>query len=1147
MMDDAAQVQQLELLCQAFYGGGSKSEQNEAHQVLLPLASNPANVPRLQIILAKSNNLQALLFATAGLTNLFTKHWSQIPDPLKQDTRHFVLNYLYQRGADLLHNAPEILGHFVRLLCRVVKLSWLESVSNQKIVEQVNQFLTASTAHWVVGLSIYTELTQEMQPQMGRQMARLRRTAFSFRDTALLDIFKVAVQTLQQFHSGAIRVPNQQEEAQLLKQVLQLTHNCLSFDFLGTVPDDATDEQTTVMLPQSWTMLKDESFPKTLFELYELCWTSREGLLATTASASLGAAEENAGGGNGGAEMAGEAGAPSGAFPVHTPPQLRVDCAQLCLASLVLVAALRRSFFSRDQERADCLSQLILGTSRIIDKNLGLHNDMCYHEFCRLLGKINAANQLSELCTSKAFADWTAKLFHFTMASLEDWARLPNSKHYLLGVWAHMVSPLLFFRNTVPRQLDVYIQRITTAFIVSRMQLAEAVASQPDDLDLENPLHNEVLRAEQLDVLTQLGRCRYGETATKVLELFHETRAAAEQKAISREVFQQKITWLVYIVGALIGGHWTGRVPMASADDDGQGPSHVVNAELAKLVFKLMDETNKFTDTPESLELGYLYFLEQFRKVYIGEHAKQVVNMQSPDRFAAVLGASNDDEVLGLLVTKIGFNLQQRADMEDVIKRTLSLFHELASGMNIVHCTDRSPHLIISGRLLLNNSTANYLLQHHRNEEFKFLHVRGYGKYRTTYYFTLAKLLFLRIGSSGQGRGTASEQFETFMTPLSAVFDQLWQRTADGTNIQELANPQCREPLIGLVRDLRGICMACNTTESYSTMFSWLINHPKQPGKSRIHLFTWAAGIWWEDPEVVIPLLKFTAEFVHNRSQRISFDQASANGILLFKEVSSILVSYGKRILEKQDFRDMYKEKYKALAVALEMFSHALNGNYVNFGVFDVYGDGTLNDSLKLSLSMCLAIPDEDLQAYIRSLKAYYSFLDLATKNFMPQVLELSPPMLAQLMRAVEEGLCSFEPGVAMQCCSTIDNFVTFFYQHLNSPDAEGQAVRVFLESQPQSLKRILQLMFQLVITGEFTSVWSMSRPLLGLILLQEQEFLTIKQQLLEQQSKEKKSKLEGFFGDLMSDVDSSLENKNKDQFTRNLYQFSSHVRQCLA
>lgn len=98
-----------------------------------------------------------------------------------------------------------------------------------------------------------------------------------------------------------------------------------------------------------------------------------------------------------------------------------------------------------------------------------------------------------------------------------------------------------------------------------------AVVFREDDLDLENPLHNEVLRAEQLEVLTQLGRCRYGETAAKVLALFHETRSAAEQKQISREVFQEKITWLVYIVGALIGGHWTGRVPMACGEGKREG------------------------------------------------------------------------------------------------------------------------------------------------------------------------------------------------------------------------------------------------------------------------------------------------------------------------------------------------------------------------------------------------------------------------------------------------------------------------------------------------------------------------------------------------------------------------------------------------
>jgi hypothetical protein len=44
-------------------------------------------------------------------------------------------------------------------------------------------------------------------------------------------------------------------------------------------------------------------------------------------------------------------------------------------------------------------------------------------------------------------------------------------------------------------------------------------------------------------------------------------------------------------------------------------------------------------------------------------------------------------------------------------------------------------------------------------------------------------------------------------------------------------------------------------------------------------------------PAVTTPLLKFMSEFVFNKSQRLTFDSSSANGILLFREVSGV-VSY---------------------------------------------------------------------------------------------------------------------------------------------------------------------------------------------------------------------------------------------------------------
>lgn len=48
----------------------------------------------------------------------------------------------------------------------------------------------------------------------------------------------------------------------------------------------------------------------------------------------------------------------------------------------------------------------------------------------------------------------------------------------------------------------------------------------------------------------------------------------------------------------------------------------MANAGLSKLVLTLIEET-KCEETPEALEVAYLYFLEQFRKLFIGQFARK--------------------------------------------------------------------------------------------------------------------------------------------------------------------------------------------------------------------------------------------------------------------------------------------------------------------------------------------------------------------------------------------------------------------------------------------------------------------------------------------------------------------------------------------
>nr|GEV90523.1 DNA-directed DNA polymerase [Tanacetum cinerariifolium] len=48
------------------------------------------------------------------------------------------------------------------------------------------------------------------------------------------------------------------------------------------------------------------------------------------------------------------------------------------------------------------------------------------------------------------------------------------------------------------------------------------------------------------------------------------------------------------------------------------------------------------------------------------------------------------------------------------------------------------------------------------------------------------------------------------------------------------------------------------------------------------------------------------------------------------------------------------------------MFSQALVGNYVNFGVFELYGGRALADALGIALKMTLSVPLVDILAYRR-------------------------------------------------------------------------------------------------------------------------------------------------------------------------------------
>jgi len=153
-------------------------------------------------------------------------------------------------------------------------------------------------------------------------------------------------------------------------------------------------------------------------------------------------------------------------------------------------------------------------------------------------------------------------------------------------------------------------------------------------------------------------------------------------------------------------------------------------------------------------------------------------------------------------------------------------------------------------------------------------------------FFIILKLIFFKIN------------FEIF---LKDMIGNVMIKSSDTSTTNGILNikqtipthelNQIKLVLVGLSRDIRGLAFAFNSRAAYMQLFDWL--YPRY-----LELFTKAVELWYDEPFVTTPILKLMAELVQNRSQRLTFEISSPNGILLFRESSRLVCAYGSRILQ---------------------------------------------------------------------------------------------------------------------------------------------------------------------------------------------------------------------------------------------------------
>lgn len=149
---------------------------------------------------------------------------------------------------------------------------------------------------------------------------------------------------------------------------------CLTFDFIGALPDESSDENGSIQAPTSWRVVFEE-------QVYlNVLWEC---------------------------------------FKSSNPP-----VSVLAMECLSQAASIRRSIFSTEDSRHVYVQRIMQEIIFTLTTDVGqrkLQDTGNFHEFCRMLSRFNTTFQLTEICERKEFEQWISAISEFTSQGFHSW------------------------------------------------------------------------------------------------------------------------------------------------------------------------------------------------------------------------------------------------------------------------------------------------------------------------------------------------------------------------------------------------------------------------------------------------------------------------------------------------------------------------------------------------------------------------------------------------------------------------------------------------------------------------------------------------------------------------------------------------------
>lgn len=1097
-------------LCEQLYNPKSPEERNQVQKILehsFPTFTDSNGLPpqgmenqpsfainsptdtasALRVLLENSPNPYVQTFALSRLKQLLQAQFALFNQDSKIQLRSFLLEYAFMHP-DLL---PFIITQLAGVLAAVTLLGWADVEQYREVHKDILQFVQASVDHRIVGIQILGVMVQDINPpSFSRSASKFRKAAGEFRDTQLLSICETAYKTLEELVQHTIAFTNGNQEQRLQECTLTLMIKCLSYDFNGTSVDESGEDIGIIQIPSSWrAFFENPEFLDVMFKAY--------------------------------AE-----------FP---PPY-----SSKVMECMVQVASVRKTLFNDQDERSKFVVKIMHGIREIILTSQGLNDTDNYNEFCRLLFRFRATVPLNEMVEKPGYLDWIELIADFSLKAFQSWKFAPNTSMYVLGFWARIVQSMTYYQQLGESAVEK-LGNITVE--LTRSYISTSIDSVPVRIEegLDDPLENEEAFIETLNMLGQIAHCQYEASSTALVNLFDPitiqyqdlitqatTNVMSDPESFREalEVIETKFAWLVYTMASFVGN----RSAFLNSEDLDK-----IDSEITTKVLQLMDVQQSLqnqhgnTFMNEKLDLAFIYFFQQFKKSYMSESNGRDIYT----KLSKVFGISDQVLMLDVIMRKIVSNLQYWANNEQLIRRTLELFNELATGYG-------------ASKNLRKIETTRLILQNHMAAQFAFCQNEKQSENRILYFQVLCKLLFA-------DDNVDERTFYEFMKPFDIRFSNLGALDS----VEAFRHETTRRALRDIFVDMCGFISPMQTRRHFILFFEWFYTEYSS-------VLLRAVEAWSPDP-AVNSLLSFYSEFVHNKSQRLGFEISSANGILIFRDASQIVCSFGHQILKQQiaDDSQKYEYKYKGISQCFSIMSKCLGGRYINFGVLWLYQDKAINEALDMVIKLMLDVPMDDLLSYPKLALSFFHLLDELTREQLMTMPNIPPEAFLYIMQACEQGVESMDSLIRAHACSAIYNICSYVVKETEKAEREAQSasndplsrrrssvasssnqlpgnhwLMNYLRQFNQSLPSLLSTVFNLVLFDDSSDQWSLSRPLYVLMLLQRDYTVKYTSAVIDQQLPERRSFVNNSLNNLLDGVGWTLAPKDRERFTQNVSSF---------